>query len=103
MCLIEDDIKPVFLKRDAALTRLEFDGRNSDTHNSTMYEIISERWNSPTFIPIIPRNPVHEDFLDETDCGHSVVSGLAKATPLKVCDPATLVACLVLSHLFIID
>jgi hypothetical protein len=103
MCLIEDDIKPAFLERDKAFTRLEVDGRNSETRNSNVYEMISERWNCNTFNPKIPPNRVHPDYYEETDCGWSVVSHLTKATPLKVCDPASLVACLVLSHWFIAD
>jgi hypothetical protein len=93
MCLIEDDNKPAFLRRDAAFTRLEFDGRNSETCHSNVYEMISDHWKSSTFNPKIPPNRAHDDFIEETDCGWSVVSGLAKATPLKVCDPALLVAC----------
>jgi hypothetical protein len=103
MSLMEDDIKIAFLNRDKAHTRLEIDGRKSVTRDKTVYELISDRWNSEMFNPVVPINPCHEDFLEATDCGYAVIAGLAPSTPLKVCDPASLVACIVLTHLFITD
>jgi hypothetical protein len=86
LCLIEDDIKPKFLKRDKALSRLDIDARNSDTRKPTVYELIADRWNSVTFNPVLEASVVHENYAQSTDCSHNIVAGLTKATASKVRD-----------------
>jgi hypothetical protein len=83
LCLIED-IRDKFAHRDDPQSRVEFDGRNSDTRKSTVYELIAERWNSDTFNPVLGPSLAHEDFREPTDCAFSNVRGLAKATALKI-------------------
>jgi hypothetical protein len=62
------------------------DGRNSDSRDLTVYELIAARWNSDTFDPVVPASDVHEDFLDATDCRHALVAHMTPATATKIKD-----------------
>jgi hypothetical protein len=84
LCLIQDDIKPCFIRRGAAMTRQQVDGRNSTSREPTVYEMISDRWNDSTFNPVTSPSSCHTDFLDAIYCSFSKVEHLSPATPIKV-------------------
>ena len=52
-CIIEDDIKPLFLCCNDACTRRELDQQNSSERPETAYEVIAKRWNNVDFNPTI--------------------------------------------------
>jgi len=85
-CLLEDDIKRKYLERDKAMTRVELDGRNSNRMEPTVWDMISDRWNSHVFCPITCTLTIHEAFIDPIDCSYGLVAHLAIATPRKVKD-----------------
>lgn len=84
LCLIEDDIKPRWLSRAQPMTRQQLDGRNSETRDETVFEMISDCWNSKTFNPTLDPSRVHTNFRSAIPCGHSTVAHLIAATPDKV-------------------
>jgi hypothetical protein len=84
LCLIQDDIKPKWLSRAQPLTRQQLDGRNSDVRDETVYEMISDRWNSPTFNPQLDPSTIHNNYRNAIPLGHSTVAHLTEATPEKV-------------------
>ncbi|KAI2497963.1 hypothetical protein MHU86_16514 [Fragilaria crotonensis] len=87
MCLTEDDIKAAFLRRaDTRQTRHQLDARNSDVRPPTAFQLIADRWNDEHFNPIAAVSECHEDFSVPTNCGHSQVVTLMRATPQKVED-----------------
>jgi hypothetical protein len=86
MCLIEDDIKPIYLRRTDVMTRQQLDGRNLVLQPATAFEMIADRWNDPTFCPVAPASECHYDFITDTDCSHDTVAMLIPATPIKVKD-----------------
>ncbi|KAI2489342.1 hypothetical protein MHU86_25255 [Fragilaria crotonensis] len=86
MCLTEDDIKAAFLRRADTRTRHQLDARNSDVRPPTAFELIADRWNDEHFNPIAAVSECHEDFSVPTNCGHSQVVTLMRATPQKVED-----------------
>jgi hypothetical protein len=83
-CLIEDDIKGPYLRCADAITREQLDGRNSESRPPTVWEMVAERWNSPTFNPITKVSSFHSDFASSIDCSHAAVASLTPATALKV-------------------
>eukprot|EP00977_Amphora_coffeiformis_P003886 scaffold770_cov76-Amphora_coffeaeformis.AAC.1 len=85
-CLIEDDIKTVFLRRNDARTRRDLDDRNSETRDPTAYEMIASKWNDASFNPQSVITSCHSDFEVPIDLSHQAVSNLAKATQEKVED-----------------
>ena len=52
----------------------------------TVFEVISDLWNSSTFNPIAPASECHFDFQEATDCSYDLVAGLTPATPQRVED-----------------
>ena len=87
LCLTEDDIKIAFLRRADARTRLELDARNSpDVRPPTVFELIANKWNDSAFNPVAAVSDCHEDFSSPTNCAHSQVAALMRATPQKVED-----------------
>jgi hypothetical protein len=86
MCLVQDDIKNVFLRRADAQTRQQLDSRNSEVRLPTAFELIASKWNDESFDPVVPPSDCHEDFTESIPCPHSSVSGMAPATPEKVED-----------------
>ena len=86
LCLIQDDIKSAFLRRADTRTRHELDARNSVVRPPTAFELISDRWNDEGFNPVAPISECHEDFATPTNCAHSEVTALMRATPQKVED-----------------
>ncbi len=52
----------------------------------TVFEVIAELWNNPSFNPVAPPSECHLDFQLATDCSYDLVSGLVPATPQKVED-----------------
>jgi hypothetical protein len=84
LCLIQDDIKPKWLSRAQPLTRQQLDGRNSEVRDETVYEMISDHWNSPTFNPQLDPSPIHFNYRNAIPLGHSTVAHLTEATPEKV-------------------
>jgi len=85
-CLLEDNIKWKYLECDNAMTRVELDGRNSNWMEPTVWDMISDRWNSHVFCPITCPLTIHEAFIDPIDCSFGLVAHLAIATPRKVKD-----------------
>ena len=90
-CLIEDDIKGAFLRRNNARTRRELDGRNSADRPLTVYEMIANKWNDSTFNPRSMITNCHPDFESSIDISHGAVSNLSDATPSKVEDMLTVI------------
>jgi len=52
----------------------------------TVFEIISEQWNSPEFNPIAPASDCHVDYVSATICSYEQVAALLPATPEKIQD-----------------
>jgi hypothetical protein len=52
----------------------------------TVFEVITELWNSSEFNPIAPPSDCHFDFQVVTDCLYNLVQALAPAMPEKVED-----------------
>jgi hypothetical protein len=72
LCLIQDErIWNAFLHRGDAMSRTQLDVRNSvEVRQSTVYKMLAEKWNDPTFNPILPSSVVHEDYQQSTDCSY---------------------------------
>lgn len=83
-CLVEDDIKPVYLRRAETLTRLQLDSRSSDQRDESCFEMISKRWNDSMFNPSARPCSCHSRFASTIDCSYTCVSSLLPATPEKV-------------------
>lgn len=89
-CVLEDDIKVVYLKRNDVMSRTQLDARNSDEKRpETAYELIADRWNSPAFNPVTEISTCHWDFASGISCSYDKVKDLAPATPQKVKDKLT--------------
>lgn len=95
-CLIEDDIKTSFLRRNDARSRRELDGRNSADRPLNAYELIAAKWNDPTFNPRSLILNCHPDFEASIDISHGAVVDLADATAAKVEDLLTTVRTLLI-------
>ena len=52
----------------------------------TVFEVISELWNSPNFNPVAPGSECHVDFVSATVCSYEQVQALSPATPQKIQD-----------------
>jgi hypothetical protein len=66
MCVVGDDaIRHAYLHRGDAMSRTQLDARNSEVRESTVYEMISDKWNDEAFNPTVPVSSVHEDFKRE--------------------------------------
>jgi hypothetical protein len=75
MCIIDDDaIRHAYLHRGDAMSRTELDARNSDdVRESTVFELIADKWNDESFSPTVPVSTVHEDFKQEIPIPHNKV------------------------------
>jgi hypothetical protein len=78
MCLVEDDtIRHAYLHRGDALSRTQLDARYStEVREPTVFEMLADKWNDPTFNPIVPVSDVHEDFRQPTDVSFNKASWL---------------------------
>ncbi len=66
-CLRDATIKEAYLRTQEIMTRTELDGRNSNVHQLDFYDLISQFFNNPDFVPIIPPLPnLHEDYMEPT-------------------------------------
>jgi hypothetical protein len=75
MCVVGDDaIRNAYLHRGDAMSRTELDARNSEVRESTVYEMISDKWNDSSFNPTVPVSSVHVDFKREIIVSHDKVS-----------------------------
>jgi hypothetical protein len=76
LCLVQDEgIRNAFLHRGDDLLRTQLDACNSvEVWQSTVYEMLVEKWNDPTFNPILPSSVVHEDHQQSTDCLYEKVN-----------------------------
>jgi hypothetical protein len=88
-CIIEDDIRPHYLRRDAVMSRSQLDSRNSDSRAPTAYELIAAKWNNGTFNPHTSVSSCHLDFMDPIDVGYEVVKHLRPATVVDIKDRLT--------------
>lgn len=89
-CILEDDIKVAYLKRNDAISRTQLDARNSvEQRPPTVYELIADKWNSPLFNPRTEVFECHHHYMVPIDCSFSQVKDLAPATPQKVRDKLT--------------
>jgi hypothetical protein len=52
----------------------------------TVFEVISELWNSSDINPIAPPSDCHSDYQSATDCSFGAVTGFAAATPQRIED-----------------
>ena len=52
----------------------------------TVFEVISDLWNSADFNPIASASECHVDFMVAIDCSYEHVAGLAPATPQRIED-----------------
>jgi hypothetical protein len=86
MCLIQDDIKVAYHRHGDALTQQVLDARNSESRPPTVFEMLADRWNDPSFNPIAPASACHEEFTGTTNCSHNLVAMIILATPQKVKD-----------------
>ncbi|KAI2508206.1 hypothetical protein MHU86_6257 [Fragilaria crotonensis] len=86
MCLTQDNVKRLFLARANARSRQELDARNSQIRPPTVFEVISDLWNSNDFNPIAPASECHVDFSSAIDCSYAQVAGLSPATPQRIED-----------------
>lgn len=88
-CLLEDDIKPAYLRRHEPWSREMLDSRNSESRPPTVYEIIADRWNSIAFNPSTEVSQCHFDFSSQIGLDHVTVITLQPATARKVEDKLT--------------
>jgi hypothetical protein len=86
MCLIQDDIKVAYHRHGDALTQQVLDARNSESRPPTVFKMLADRWNDPSFNPIAPASACHEEFTGTTNCSHNLVAMIILATPQKVKD-----------------
>ena len=52
----------------------------------TVFEVISELWNSPDYNPVAPASECHVDYVSATVCSYEQVQALTPATPQKIQD-----------------
>lgn len=89
-CIIEDDVKLAYLKRNDPISRSELDARNSvEKRPATVYELIADKWNSVSFNPVTFITDCHIDYLSPINCSFDEVKDLSPATPQKVQDKLT--------------
>jgi hypothetical protein len=74
-CILEDDIRPLYLQRDQVLTRPQLDALSSPDRPMSIYKRIALRWNDPLFNPMTVVSDCHEDFAKEIDIGWDAVVG----------------------------
>ncbi|KAI2512413.1 hypothetical protein MHU86_2075 [Fragilaria crotonensis] len=65
MCLTQDQVKALFLTSADVQTRQELDARHSERRPKTVFEVISDLWNSPEFNPIAPASDCHVDYIQD--------------------------------------
>ena len=68
-----------FLRRNAVKSREEIDATNSPVRPPTAYEVISSKWNDPSFNPQTITSHSHPDFANPIDLSFIHVSGLIPA------------------------
>ena len=78
-CIIEDDIKPLFLRHNDACTRRELDQWNSSERPETVYEVIAKRWNDVDFNPTMLVMDCHDDFATAIDVRFESVKNMTPA------------------------
>ena len=86
LCLTTEDdaIKIPFLRRGDARSRLELDALNSNVRPPTVFELIADKWNDCAYNPVAAVSEwCHKDFSATTNCAHSEVAALMRATPQK--------------------
>lgn len=89
-CIIEDDVKMAYLKRNDPISRSELDARNSvEKRPPTAYELIADKWNSASFNPVTFTTDCHIDYMSPINCSFEEVKDLSPATPQKVQDKLT--------------
>jgi hypothetical protein len=55
----------------------------------TVFELVSDMWNSPDFNPVAPASECHSDFQSAIMCSYEQVEGLCPATPQRIEDVFT--------------
>jgi hypothetical protein len=55
----------------------------------TVFEVVSDMWNSPDFNPVAPALECHSDLQSATICLHEQVDGLCPAKPQRIEDVFT--------------
>lgn len=85
-CLMEDDVKEKWIRRNNSKTIQEIDARRSDVRPENAFEMIANRWNSNSFNPSTMVSNCHYDFSQEIDIGYDATADFARATPSKVRD-----------------
>jgi len=84
-CLVDnDDIKGAFLRRADVHTRREIDARNSDVRDPTVWEMMADKWNDPSFDASTLVSDCHEEFAESIPVNHAEVAHLLPADPTKV-------------------
>jgi hypothetical protein len=87
LCFTEDAIKIALFWQADARTHLELDAQNfPDVRPPTVFELIVDKCNDSAFNPVAAVPDCHEDFSSPTNCAHSKVASLMRATPQKVED-----------------
>ena len=86
--LLDDDVKPLYLRRDDPRSQSEIDGKTGPAQRA--FTSIAQKWNDPKFNPVsLPING-HFDFAAPIDLGYDkVCAGLRYATPEYVKDRVT--------------
>ena len=85
-CLAEDDIKQSYVHRHDPWSRQMLDSRNSECRQRTVFEMIADRWNSPTFNPSSAISTCHTDYVSPIPLDYYRVASLMPATARKVED-----------------
>lgn len=85
-CLMEDDVKAKWIRRNAPKTIQQIDARRSEVRDEDVFEMIANRWNSSSFNPTTMISNCHYDFSQEIDIGYDATAGFARASPTKVRD-----------------
>mmetsp|Transcript_12892 Transcript_12892/g.24210 ORF Transcript_12892/g.24210 Transcript_12892/m.24210 type:complete len:518 (+) Transcript_12892:68-1621(+) len=89
-CILEDDVKVAYLKRNDPVSRTQLDARNLvEKRPLNVYELIADKWNSPFFNSKTEVSECHLHYMVSIDCSYSQVKDLAPATPQKVRDKLT--------------
>ena len=83
-CLLDDDVKKAFLKKDDALSCQQLNGNKSTKRPPTYEELVTELFNDPKFLPISLELPeLHEEFTDKCILDFKLMPGLITAVEVK--------------------
>jgi hypothetical protein len=83
-CLLDDNVKKAFQKKDDSLNRQQLDGNKSDKRLATYAELARDLFNDPKFRPVSEDLPdLHEDFGNKIALELETMPGIITADEVK--------------------